>query len=121
MLTTLHGTNYQRNHGWQGRLCDRIIFGELNGHFVCAAELKGGRSADISIAIEQIQGGLNLADTLLPSNLPVKWYPLLLYSGSMPRGERDVFLKKTVSFRGGKIVVARLNCGARLTYYLRRQ
>ena len=120
-LTTIHGTQYQSNHPWQGRLCDRVIFGRLDDHFVCAVELKGGRSADVSVAIEQIQGGLNLAAFLMQSQLPDKCYALLLYSGSMPRRERNVFLKRTVQYRGRSERVDRLNCGSRFLDYLNRQ
>ncbi len=120
-VTTIDGTNYQSNHKWQGRLCDRIIFGRLGELFVCAVELKGGRSTDVSVAIEQIQGGVNLATLLLQSLLPEKCYPLLLYSGSMPKRERDVFLKTTISYRGKKMRVDRIDCGSSLLDYLNRQ
>ena len=120
-LTTIHGSNYQVNHRWQGRLCDRIIFGIADKVFVCAVELKGGQSADISVAIEQIQGGLNLARVLLQTHLPENCYPLLLYSGGMPRGEKDVFLKRTISYRGKKKLVDRIDCGSRLLDYLNKQ
>ena len=120
-LTTIHGTHYQANHSCQGRLCDRVIFGRLDEHFVCAVELKGGRSADVSVAIEQIQAGLNLAASLLQSQLPDNCHALLLYSGSMPRRERDVFLKRTVQYRGRNERVNRLDCGSRLLDYLKEQ
>ena len=120
-LTTIHGSSYQVNHCWQGRLCDRIIFGIADEFFVCAVELKGGQSADVSVAIEQIQGGLNLARELLQTRLPEKCYPLLLYSGSMPRKEREVFLKGTVSYGGKRNLIDRLDCGSSLLNYLNKQ
>ena len=120
-LTTIHGTDYQSSHGWRGRLCDRIIFGTFGGNFVCAVELKGGQSADMSVAIEQIQGGLNLADSLLQPQVLDEWYPLLLYSGSVPRKEKDVLQRKLVTYRGNKVRVDRIDCGASLQDYLNRQ
>ena len=120
-LTTIHGTEFQSSHDWRGRLCDRIIFGTFGGNFVCAVELKGGQSADRSVAIGQIQGGLNLADSLLQTQALEEWYPLLLYSGSMPRKERDVLQRKLVTYRGGRVRVDRINCGADLLDYLNRQ
>ena len=88
---------------------------------MCAVELKGGQSADMSVAIGQIQGGLNLADSLLQTQALEEWYPLLLYSGSMPRKERDVLQRKLVTYRGGRVRVDRINCGSDLLDYLNRQ
>ena len=121
LLATLHGSSFQSNHNWRGRLCDLVIFGRLNGYFVCAVELKGGQSADTSVAIEQIQGGLDLAVSLLQSRAPQKFYPLLLYSGSMPRKELDALRKNMVSYRGKKERIDRIDCGSRLLDYLNRQ
>ena len=120
-LTTIHGTDYQSSHNWQGRLCDRIIFGTFDGNFVCAVELKGGQSADMSVAIEQIQGGLNLAGSLLQTHSSERWYPLLLYSGSMPRKERDVLQRKLVTYKGNRVRVDRIDCGSSLLNYLNKQ
>lgn len=120
-LTTLHGSNYQSNHQWQGRLCDRIIIGQSNGSFVCAVELKGGRNIIMSDAINQIQRGLDLAASLLQNSSPEKWYPLLAYSGSMTRRERNMLRRIKVTYRGGKALVDRINCGARLLDYLNQQ
>ena len=120
-LTTLHGSNYQRNHARQGQLCDRIIFGQHNGNFVCAVELKGDSGIHMSDAIDQIQGGLDLAASLLPPRVAEKWYPLLLYSGSMSGRERNLIRNKTVSYRGKNVRVDRIDCGSSLLNYLNRQ
>ena len=120
-LTTIHGTKYQyclkHKHQSLGRLCDRLIFGRLdnlNRDFVCAAELKGGKKVDASVAIRQIQGGLNLAHGMLHGLSPVDWYPLLFCSG----GSRGLGLKllrsRKVSFRGKKKLVDKVDCGSRL-------
>ena len=120
-LTTLHGSSYQLNHAWQGRLCDRILFGQHNGSFVCAVELKGGRNIIMSDAINQIQRGLDLAASLLPPRAAEKWYPLLLYSGSMSGRERNLIRSKTVSYRGKSVRVDRIDCGSSLLDYLNGQ
>ena len=75
----------------------------------------------MSVAIEQIQGGLNLADSLLQSQALDEWYPLLLYSGSVPRKEKDVLQRKLVTYRGDKVRVDRIDCGASLQDYLNSQ
>ena len=113
-LTTIDGSDYQANHPWEGRLCDRIIVGQSNGNFVCAVELKGGRNILMSEAIDQIQRGLDLADSLLQALAPKNWYPLLAYSGSMSGRERDLLRNKRVRFRGGTARVDRIDCGASL-------
>lgn len=119
-LTTISGTNYQSNHPWQGRLCDRVIIGQSHGNFVCAVELKGGRNITMSDAINQIQRGLDLAASLLQSSSPARWYPLLAYSGSMSRRESNMLRRIKVSYRGGRAFVDRIACGASLRAYLDR-
>ena len=96
-LTAIDGANYQSNHPWQGRLCDLIIIGQYHGNFVCALELKGGRNITMSDSINQIQRGLDLAASLLPSRSPGKWYPLLAYSGSMTKRESNMSRRIKVS------------------------
>ena len=119
-ITTIHGSNYQANHRWQGRLCDRIIIGESGDGFVCAVEFKGGNSIDMSVAIEQIQRGLELATSMLPGQQPEKWYPLLLYSGHNGKREQKMLMRNKVTYKGKKERVDRLNCGASLLNYLER-
>ena len=121
LLAAFHGGNYQLNHAWTGRLCDRVIIGQSHGGFVCAVEFKGGNNIIMSVAIEQIQGGLDLAAFLLPTRSPEKWYPLLVYSGSMSGRERDLLRNKKVSYRGNKARVDRIDCGSSLLNYLVRQ
>ena len=120
-LTTIHGSNYQLNHQWQGRLCDRIIIGQSNRGFVCAVELKGGRNIIMSEAINQIQRGLDLIASLLQNASPDQWYPLLVYSGSMTKRESNMLRRNRVSYRGMKARVDRIDCGSSLLNYLNRQ
>ena len=122
-LTTIHGTQNQNcpNHRRPGRLCDRLIFGRLdslNRDFVCAAELKGGNNLDASVAINQIQSGLNLAHSVLDNQSTVTWYPLLVYSGSSKGHGLNLLRSRRVSFRGKKQLVDRINCGSNLLGYL---
>ena len=121
LLTALSGTSYQSNHPWDGRLCDRIIIGQSDGDFVRAVEMKGGNSPDMSVAINQIQRGLDLIASLLQNASPKNWYPLLVYSGSMSRSDKSLQLKKTVSYRGRKSTVHRIDDRSSLMAYLNRQ
>ena len=122
-LTTIHGTKHQHclKHRSPGRLCDRLIFGQLdnlNRDFVCAAELKGGKNLDASVAINQIQSGLTLAHGMLGNRPTVDWYPLLFYGGKLRGHGLDLLRSRRVSFRGKKKLVERVHCGSNLLRYL---
>ena len=117
-LATIHGDKHQEHHGTTGKLCDRLIFGEGDENFVCSVELKGGNNVKVSDAILQIQGGLDLAKTLLNSRLDWSWYALLAYSGSMSGKGTQLLRTKTVSFGGKRRLVDRVDCGFSLLSYL---
>ena len=117
-LTALNGTNYQSNHPWEGRLCDRIVIGQSNGNFVCAVELKGGDNIDMSVAINQIQRGLDLLASLLQGASPRKWYPILVYSGSMSDRAKGLLRNKKVKYSGRTAFVDRLGRGSNLLAHL---
>ena len=120
-LTALNGTNYQSRHRWEGRLCDRIIIGQSHGNYVCAIELKGGNSIDMSLAINQIQRGLDLLASLLQSASPRNWYPLLVYSGGVSDRARGLLRNKRVKYRGRTALVDRVERNSSLLAYLNRQ
>ena len=109
-LTTINGSQNQGcpKHQKSGQMCDRLIFGRLDNlskDFVCAAELKGGKNVDASVAIKQIQNGLDLARTVLGNQATVVWYPLLFYSGSLKGYGLKLLKTRRVSFPGGKRIV----------------
>ena len=122
-LTAVHGDFNQRctNHQVATRLCDRLIFGRLNDEFVCAAELKGGRNPEVPKAIRQIQGGLDLARSILGNRVIERWYPLLFFRGKVKGNDRRVLQTRRVSYGGKKKLVERVDCGASLLNYLNRQ
>ena len=117
-LATIHGDKHQKHHGTKGKLCDRLIFGEGDRNFVCSVELKGGRNLKVNDAIQQIQGGLDLAKTLLNSQSDWSWYALLVYSRSMTVKGKQLLRTKKVSCGGKKMLVARVDCGFSLLNYL---
>ena len=113
-LTTIHGTKHQDclKHRRPGRLCDRLIFGRLdnlNRDLVCAAELKGGKNPDASVAINQIQGGLTLAQGMLDGRSTVDWYPLLFCQGRSRGHGLKLLRSRKVSFRGKRKLVDRVD------------
>lgn len=117
-LTTIHGGKHQKHHGTTGKLCDRLIFGEEAETFVCSIELKGGKNVNVSAAILQIQGGLDLAKTLLNSRSDLNWYPVLAYSGSMSSKGKQLLRARPVKFGGKKRLIDRVDCGFCLLTYL---
>ena len=119
-LTTIHGDRHQEHHGLTGKLCDRLIFGDGDGSFLCSVELKGGNNVKVSHALRQIQSGLDLARDLLNSQSDWRWYPLLVYSGSMTGKGKQLLRAKTVSYGGKKKLVDRVDCGFSLRNYLCR-
>lgn len=122
-LATIHGDLNQRchDHGVASRLCDRLIFGHLNDDFICAAELKGGRNPEVTKAIRQIQGGLDLARTALRNRALEKWYPVLFFRGKMKGNDLRAIQTRTVRYNGKSKLVDRLDCGSSLLNYLNRQ
>jgi hypothetical protein len=122
-LAAIHGDHNQRcpNHGVDSRLCDRLIFGRLNGDFICAAELKGGGNPEVPKAISQIQGGLDLARSILQNRTVDKWYPLLFFRGRMRGNDLRAIQTRTVSYGGKRKLIDRIDCGSSLLNYLNRQ
>ena len=122
-LTTIHGDRNQscQNHRVPSRLCDRLIFGHLKDDFICAAELKGGQNSEVPKAISQIQGGLDLARSILQSRTVERWYPLLFFRGKMKGNDLRTLQTRTVSYGGKKKLVDRIDCGSSLLNYLNRQ
>ena len=125
-LTTIHGDLNQRckKHGNPSQLCDRIIFGQLDQEFICAVEIKGGKNSEVSKAIKQIQGGLDLARLIVNNNPVDCWYPLLFFSGKMNATELRLLNTKKVSYNDGKPkskTVVRIDCGSSLLNFLQKQ
>ena len=122
-LATVHGDLNQRcpDHRVANRLCDRLIFGRLNGDFICAAELKGGRNPEVPKAIRQIQGGLELARSMFGNRTIERWYPLLFFRGKMKGNDLRAIQTRTVSYGGKKKLIDRIDCGSSLLKYLNRQ
>jgi hypothetical protein len=81
-LAIIHGTQYQKNHRFTEKLCDRIVFCEEYGFVLAAVELKSGGTIHLSDAITQIQNGLRIAGDILGGRPVAQWFPLLLYNGS---------------------------------------
>ena len=122
-LAAIHGDRNQscQRHRVSSHLCDRLVFGQLGQDFVCSIEMKGGKNPEVSTAIRQIQGGLDLAKSILDNRVVGKWYPLLFYSGKIKSNEYHILQTKKVSYSGKPKTVDRLDCGSSLLTYLNKQ
>ena len=122
-LNTIHGDRNQLcpRHRMSVRLCDRLIFGNLNDDFICAAELKGGKNPEVPKAIRQIQGGLELARSILRNRPIERWYSLLFFRGKMKGNDLRTLQTRAVSYGGKKKLIDRIDCGSSLLNYLNKQ
>ena len=114
----IHGSKFQKNEHFTGKLCDRIVFCGQDGFILAAVELKGGGTIHLSDAITQIQNGLDVAGAILENRPVAQWFPLLLYSGSMKPAETRILRTKSVRFRDERKIVEKHNCGTRFSAVL---
>ena len=116
-LAVIGGTRYQRAHNFNDPLCDFTLFGRDSGRFVCAVEMKGGRNLEAKHAIQQIQGGLTIAEQMFGSDEVDIWHPILLCHG-YPSNWWDIrFLSSgnnVVEFHGQRKRVELQECGTSL-------
>ena len=94
--------------------CDCLLFEETpNGAGrAIPIELKSGRIR-ASAVIEQLQAGAQAVENLLPREIAVQLQPLLAY-GNIPKGERAALSRGVVWFRGDRIRINKIRCGAQL-------
>ena len=118
-LVVIDGTKYQANKGFTAKLCDGILFCGRDRLFVAAVELKGGSRIRLSEAIEQIQGGLTVANDILVStsgvHLVAEWVPALVYSGGIHSDDTNVLRNTQVWFQGAGRAIEKHDCGTRLS------
>lgn len=117
-LAIIHGTKYQKAYGLVEKLCDRMVFCAQHGFILAVVELKGGGNIKMSDAIQQIQEGLAVADSILDGRPVAQWLPVLLYGGSMKPYETKLLQSKSVKFREERKVIIKRDCGAKLSAIL---
>ena len=116
-LTLIKGGEYQSNHRFRGPLCDFIIFGRSTKRFVCAVEMKGGQNLDAKHAVEQIQAGLKVAESMVHPSEYDNWYPVLLRFDDAGNSWDKRYLASNrayVRFHGVRARVELHECGCRL-------
>ncbi len=122
LMVIVHGGRYQKAHRFSDRLSDRIIISSENEGFIGVVELKSGTSSPkLQPVINQIRGGLQVAEQLLDGILIDQWHPILAFSGNV-RPEMAAALRakeNLVRFqeRGGQVI--RRDCNTELAEVVR--
>lgn len=97
--------------------CDFLLVADNDGspEWVAPIELTTGR-AEASKFVRQLAAGAEIADRLLPSNIPVRFRPVAAYDGQMRRAERDNLLDRAnrINFRGQWESIRVVRCGSPL-------
>ena len=95
--------------------CDYLFFGEVRDT-TCVApiELKSGRFS-VSAVLEQIKGGISMAESWLPPGVSFRFVPVLVHDGTIHRQDRRALLARKVQLRKQKKGVVLIKCGQPLT------
>lgn len=98
--------------------CDYLFVGEEN-KVICVApiELKSGR-VDASAVLEQLEGGVGMAETWLPPGVSVRFVPILAHGKKIHPNDRKR-LSRPLTLRGQRRKIERIKCGEPLAKALR--
>ena len=113
----IDGAKYQAAYQLDGKLADRIIISGADEGLVCVVEFKSGDIGSVSDAVDQVRGGLDLAEQLLAGRQVSVWIPLLL-SGKGPGREKTRELRATrnlVRFQNEERSLQLKRCGFKLS------
>jgi hypothetical protein len=94
----LSGTQYQKHHDHDRKLCDLILFWHFSGHKrIAVVELKGGtiRPSEVS---QQLQVGAHIAVSMVTDLRAVWVAPVLVHRGRLKRIQAGEFGKYKVKF-----------------------
>ena len=96
--------------------CDYVFVGEEgNTAWVSPIELKSGRFS-ASGALEQLKGGIAVADNWLPQVIiALQFVPVLAHGKPIHKEDRRRLLSSTLKLRGKTSKAMLLKCGDRLT------
>lgn len=96
--------------------CDYLILGKTDKKiWVTVIELKGGKVGHITSLIDQLRGGANLAEKILPSSLDIQFYPVLAHKKSIHRIDLKKLRKQRVKLRKNSSMVEIIRCGDSLS------
>ena len=97
------------------RRCDYLFFGEeQDTTCVVPIELKSGRFS-VSAVLKQIEGGIGMAESWLPSGISFRFVPVLVHDGTIHRQHLRALRTRKVQLRKQKKGVVLIKCGQSLT------
>ena len=95
--------------------CDYLFVGEgYDATCVAPIELKSGRLS-ASAVLEQIEGGIRMADAWLPRGIPFRFVSVLVHGKKLHRNDRKRLLSQKIQLRKQKRGVVLIRCGEPLT------
>ena len=94
--------------------CDYLFVGEDGSNtWVSPIELKSGKFS-VSSALDQLGGGVKMADTWLPPGISFQFVPILAHGRTINREERRRLLSRTIALRGKKKKTMLIKSGEKL-------
>ena len=98
-----------------GKRCDYLFVGEdRNVTWVAPIELKSGRLS-VSAVLEQLEGGIRMANMWLPQGISFQLAPILAYGKTPHRKDLERLRARKLRLRGQRKGIAVIKCGDRLT------
>jgi len=97
------------------RRCDYVFVGEEGKvTWIAPIELKGGKVGGVTKMVDQIRGGVRLADRLLPPNRKFRLVPVLAHEKPIHRHGRKQLRREKISLRGSTKGIKIVRCGDQL-------
>ena len=95
--------------------CDYLFVGEeSNETWVAPIELKSGR-VSVSVVLEQLEGGIRIANMWLPQGVTLQFAPVLAHGKKIHRNDLKTLRAKKLQLRGQRKGIAVIKCGDQLT------
>jgi hypothetical protein len=107
----LSGTEYQRNHGYDGKLCDFILFWHRPSEWkrIAVVELKGGYLQPRKVS-QQLQAGADIATSMVKDLTDIHFAPVLLHSGLTSIQSREL-KRHRIRFAKRSLLIQSKRCG----------
>ena len=94
--------------------CDYLFVGEQHStNWVVPIELKGGQ-VDAQTALQQLQGGADVANVWLPHGISFKFVPILAHGKGIHSRDLARLRRNKINLRGQKKQTVLVRCGAEL-------
>lgn len=102
---------FRANHEWPGRICDFVLFIErAPSQIVAPVEMKGN-NANVDRAAEQLQGGADIAETVLGTFPAPECRPLLATKRALKPLAAKHLSTLRINFKGSSHSILPIRCG----------